>query len=105
MKTTNIVYGIECLQCRKLYIGETRNSLEARLKQHLYHISKESVKTTLYTHFRSHPVVQLRIAGLESNQGWLLTHRQIKEQFCIQKLCTCDPTGMNEKYYIYILVI
>lgn len=98
LKTTNIVYGVECLKCGKWYIGETRNSLEARLKQHLYHISKESVKTTLYTHFRSHPVAQLRIAGLESNQGWSLKQRQIKERSWIKKLGTCNPTGLNEKY-------
>nr|XP_029604681.1 uncharacterized protein LOC115190770 isoform X1 [Salmo trutta] len=98
LKTTNIVYGIECLQCGKWYIGETRNSLEARLKQHLYYISKESVKTTLYIHFRSHPAAQLRIAGLESNQGWSLKHRQVKERCWIKKLGTCNPTGLNEKY-------
>lgn len=63
-----------------------------------YIIYGKSSTTTLYTHYRYHTVVQLRIAGLESNQGRSLTQRQTKECFGMKKLSTIDPTGLNEKY-------
>ena len=45
LSTVNLIYGIKCKLCQKIYIGETKNALQVRLKQHLYHIAKVSVES------------------------------------------------------------
>ena len=66
LTTANIIYIITCTQCHKHYIGETKHTLETRLKQHLYHIRRADIDTTLYTHFQYHSVTNLIISGLDS---------------------------------------
>lgn len=57
-KTKNVIYIIICIKCKCFYVGETENSLEKRLKQHLNHI-KKFIPYLKYTdkevakHFRS----------------------------------------------------
>lgn len=47
----NLVYCIECQVCKKLYIGQTKNTLSARLKQHLYSITKTLLTFTIILDF------------------------------------------------------
>src|SRR4029434_3796830 len=65
-ESANLVYCIECSICSRLYIGQTKNSLLQRLKQHLYSIDKTGKATYLYEHFRQHGSENLCIMGLES---------------------------------------
>lgn len=39
-ESSNLVYIIECKHCHKLYVGQTKNTLNERLKQHIYCIEK-----------------------------------------------------------------
>lgn len=58
-ESQNVIYCIQCQNCGKLYIGQTKNTLLQRLKQHLYAINKTSKVTYLYNHFRLHGSNQL----------------------------------------------
>lgn len=98
LKMCNVVYAIRCCICNKLYIGETKNSLESRLKQHIYHASKGDRTTVLYSHFNEHDVKNLRIEGLESNKHWSKAQLQKAERTWIRLLKTFEPSGFNEKY-------
>jgi hypothetical protein len=98
LSTANLIYGIKCKLCQKIYIGETNNTLLARLKQHLYYMAKGSKSTVLYLHFGLHAVEGLSIFGLETNGSWSRTQRQGMERIWIARLNTIDPKGLNEKY-------
>lgn len=97
LNTPNIVYIITCTLCQKHYIGETKHPLHVRLKQHLYQISRPTAHTTLYTHFRSHPITHLIISGLESGVRWTSGQRKMFEHRWIARLATVIPHGLNEK--------
>lgn len=98
LKATNVVYVMQCGLCKMFYVGETRNSMGARLKQHLYHIGKGLGKTLLYRHFLEHSVDNLTISGAESNPSWSTVQRQQTERGWIKKLGTIDPLGLNERF-------
>ncbi|UYV73714.1 hypothetical protein LAZ67_11000472 [Cordylochernes scorpioides] len=34
LKPSNVIYGIKCTQCDKIYVGETGRNLETRIKEH-----------------------------------------------------------------------
>lgn len=92
----NVIYCIQCQTCGKLYIGQTKNTLLQRLKQHLYAINKTSKDTYLYQHFRLHGSEQLIIMGLESGSWWTDRQRLRRETFWVQTLKTYFPNGLNQ---------
>ena len=98
LDSLNVVYLIMCKTCHKLYVGQTKNRLKQRLKQHLYNIGHENInKTThLYLHFRTHGPENLLISGLESVATWSTAQRLAAEKRWIKKLNTKIPTGLNE---------
>lgn len=96
LNSKNVVYLIECMRCNMLYVGQTKNILLDRLKQHLYHINNSNKATVLYEHFRSHGAHNLRLAGLESNPYWSVAQRLRAESLWITKLKTGIPNGLNE---------
>ena len=95
-KACNLIYAIECKTCGVLYIGETKNTLLQRLKQHLYYIDRSNKSTKLYEHFRDHGSKNLCITGLEQNLRWTKYQRLFREKHWIQSLKTLDPCGLNE---------
>ena len=100
----NIVYLIECKRCNEQYVGETSNTLRARITQHISNINRYC-NTSVAEHFNQlghdgimdmqiTPVLQM--PDLESRVKNTLA-RQKQESFFIEKLGTMTPNGMNEK--------
>ena len=89
---------IKCKICEILYVGQTKNTLAQRLKQHLYIIGRRHKSTHLYLHFQAHGVENLQIAGLESVGTWSTAQRLTAESRWIKKLGTTLPNGLNENY-------
>ena len=62
--STNIIYAIHCLKCKKTYVGQSSRSALIRIKEHLYKINKYKVSGNssenlnykdseiLYNHFK-----------------------------------------------------
>ena len=96
--TINVVYAIRCRAGHKLYVGETRNALYLRIKQHQYVLNKGDGTTVLYAHFKLHGSENVQSMGLESNKAWTTAQRRAAERKWIHLLKTIDPTGLNEKY-------
>lgn len=96
-ESINVVYAIRCTVCQRIYVGETKNSLGARLKQHLYHIGRGSRTTLLYIHFQTHSTDSLQIIGLETNNQWTRPQRMRIEKKWIQTLNSMTPLGLNER--------
>ena len=94
----NVVYGITCALCHKVYIGETRYTLIHRLKQHLYTIKKGTLQTPLVRHFQEHAPTHLRITALETCAAWSTAQRRSRERKWIRLLRTRVPFGLNVRY-------
>lgn len=50
---SNLVHTIQCSTCKKIYIGETGNTLRCRMYQHNHHIKKQNKSTMLCNHFKN----------------------------------------------------
>jgi hypothetical protein len=53
-KNKNLVYSIPCLDCDRVYIGETSRMKETRMKEHKRNIRKLSDKSELVEHILTH---------------------------------------------------
>ena len=60
------MYGIHCIQCGVMYVGETGRSLRSRINGHRASIIKDG-QSLPYKHFRlpGHSVADLRLQILE----------------------------------------
>lgn len=94
----NVIYAIRCGTCHKLYVGETKNELHLRIKQHFNLIKSGKGTSVLYNHFKLHGSLGLHSLGLEGSRQWSTTQRQAAERRWIHRLGTIDPFGLNEKY-------
>ena len=74
--TSNTIYVIRCRACHKLYIGETKNSIILRIKQHKYIMERGNGTTVLYSHFKLHGPQNIQSLGLESNREWSTARRE-----------------------------
>ena len=98
LDTSNCVYLIHCGGCNARYVGETGQSLQARLQQHLHNIAyKKHVNTPLVEHFLRHGEEKLSIMVLEHDPHWSPAHRRYRESFWIRTLGTGTPLGLNER--------
>ena len=98
--TTNCVYLMECKKCGLQYVGETKNSITIRMRQHKYNItnSKET-HTPVVKHFLLHGWVSVVASGLQHNPIWTDAERKKVERQWIYRLNTKEPLGLNERYY------
>lgn len=97
LTSTNLVYAIQCRHCQRLYVGQTKNALSLRLRQHLGHIEAGSRSTHLYDHFSAVGRGNLSICGLENGGSWSLRMRFHKERTWIRKLDSMHPHGLNDR--------
>ena len=96
MKHKNCVYKIYCRRCKIAYVGETRNSLEARLSSHKYNVrTGRKSDTLLVKHFMLHGLRNLRLIGLQHNPLWTTGERKRAERGWITRLGAGHPNGLN----------
>ena len=99
VNTKNVVYGLVCQECHKIYIGETKNVLKDRIKQHLYHIRKGDLPVTLYMHFNRQQCKEFFFLGLDTQPTWSDAQRKRAEATWIKEILTMEPMGLNYKTY------
>ena len=93
----NCVYKIYCRRCKIAYVGETRNSLAARLSSHRYNVrTGRKSDTLLVKHFLWHGLRNLRLVGLQHNPLWTTGERKRAERGWIVRLGAGHPNGLNE---------
>ena len=82
-KTSNIVYGVQCHEshdCREAYIGETKQALRARMKQHRRpSAAGEAFDSAVFTHLQqsSHSFNTNDVVILDREDRWF--ERGVKE--------------------------
>ena len=64
--STNVIYGIHCVHCGLVYVGETGRSSRSRMNGHRSAIKKGG-QSLLHRHFHQpdHPVDDMRVQILE----------------------------------------
>ncbi|KAF3844285.1 hypothetical protein F7725_013626 [Dissostichus mawsoni] len=82
--------------CHRHYVGEMRNEISLRIKQHRYRIRDGDGTSVLYNHFKLHGLQNVQSMGLESSSGWSTGQRRAAERRWIHRLRTIDPGGLNE---------
>ena len=65
-RSSDVVYGIHCICCGLMYVGETGRSLRSRINGHRAGIIEDG-QSLLYKHFRlpGHSVADMRVQILE----------------------------------------
>jgi len=104
--SSNLVYAIQCNNCRQIYVGQTKNSLATRIVQHFSDIKHKKNKT-LANHFHLQ-LTRLRKPCPNSFQVYPLERVQpindeqlnmvnllAKESEWIHKLQSMQPLGIN----------
>ena len=102
--STNVIYGIHCVHCGLVYVGETGRSLRSRMNRHRSAIKKGG-QSLLHRQFHQpdHSVDDMRVQILEevyhsSENPTLLTSLcRTKELSWIKELGTAKPYGFNDQ--------
>jgi hypothetical protein len=102
--SNNLIYCIKCKKCGVLYVGQTKNSIKERFKQHFYSISRpDNVDTTVSRHY-SKPdhtglddvqILVLEFITNAPNTPSAQRLRDEKEKSWIHRLSTIAPLGLN----------
>ena len=102
--STNVIYGIHCVHCGLVYVGETGRSLRSRINSQRSAIKKGG-QSLLHRHVHQpdHSVDDMRVKILEkvyysSENPTLLNslHRK-RDLFWIKELITAKPYGFNDQ--------
>ena len=99
-KTTNLVYGVWCVQCRKVvYVGQTGDTVYQRTQNHLSSIRcNREGRIPVSKHFTEggHSEKDFRIIGLERTWGHSEDRRKFREMRWVGLLGTQrDSEGEN----------
>ena len=102
--STNVIYGIHCVHCGLVYVGETGRSLRSRMNGHRSAIKKGG-QSLLHRHFHQpdHSVDDMSVQILEKvyhgseNPTLLTSLRRTRELFWIKELGTAKPYGFNDQ--------
>ncbi len=101
-KTVGVVYLLTCQRFRFQYVGETKQSLNIRFRQH-YNAVKRGESSYIYQHFHDtgHSGEDMRIQILDQivgrNESEARSKRLEREDFWIRTLVTARPFGLNTK--------
>ena len=64
--STNVVYGIHCVHCGRVYMGETGRSIRSKMNGHRSAVEK-GIQSSFHRHFHQpdHSVGDMRVQMLE----------------------------------------
>ena len=101
-KIKNVVYALQCTNCNKQYVGETKRSFSIRWKEHVRSIVKNT-DTPVARHFNNVRSPLCRtfkatiISEIKGNPDNTTPTRRNREKWWIQRLDTYSPLGINIK--------
>ena len=100
-KSTHVIYLLYCSKCKdQQYVGETGQTLTARIVGHRSDINTGAVEKCIHvvTHLNSagHSLNDLRVFPIEQMRNSDKQSRRARERFWMSKLRTVYPYGMNE---------
>lgn len=113
--TKMCIYVLKCV-CGKFYVGSTRRKLKLRIIEHRSRIRNNVLEASLVQHFseagHAHDAFQFAVleiitSNIDENGDPLLKSAQ-RETFCIYRLQTLQPKGLNSNVdfasYLCVLI-
>ena len=97
-ETRNVIYMIECSECRIRYIGETKRTLKERISDHRGYVTKEKLEQATGQHFNTpgHDLSKLKVTILEKVKTEDDSYRKEREKYFINKFNTFHK-GLNKQ--------
>ena len=85
--TSNVIYCIQCLKCRKQYIGQTQNSLKDRFYQHRGYVRNQKLEKATGHHFNlaGHSGSDMQVTIVEKVYNRDEFFRKRRESYYIQR--------------------
>ena len=93
-RSENLVYCIECKNCGKQYVGQTKNQLRYRMYNHMSNVNTRS-DTPVGRHFINHNSMTIYVLQLMRTDKDDIRSRISWENTWISRLNTLTPKGMN----------
>jgi len=89
-ESKNLIYMIECSECKLRYIGETKRTLKERLSDHRGYVFKEKTDQATGLHFNQpgHNLSNIKITVLEKVKTEEDSYRKEREKYFINKFNT-----------------
>ena len=105
-KSNNLTYMIECNNCKKHYIRETKRSLRERFTEHRQATNNSdhvSASAAVPTHFNlpSHSVKDMLLIPLELQVTNNPSRRKAREAYFIHLMASTDEMNTNFGRFIY----
>ena len=102
VKTSNVIYMIQCTKCNLQYIGETKRRLKDRFNEHRRPIINpfcSYTHTAVSRHFLTsgHAEDHLILIPLEQLHTSRDSIRKAREAFLIHRGKTLEPAGLNRR--------
>ena len=100
--SSNVIYCIECTNCKIQYVGQTKRKIKERIREHLYYTKKQIYKSDVPYHFNGAKCtidnIQVHITDFiyehpESKRAKSL--RLTLEHNWVSRLRTQAPNGLN----------
>ena len=93
---------VQCNNCHKQYIGETKSRLKDRFNKQRRPVDKQtnsSKPTTVSEHFlcNNHNATDMQLIPLELVQSNRDSVRKAREAYLIERGQTLEPQGLNKK--------
>ena len=95
-KTSNVVYLIECLRCRKQYVGETENPLHLRMNGQGSDYYRKLPDKPVAVHFNTtiYTFEDLTVMVIEQLGSAPIEPRKLRESYWIHTLRSVAPQGL-----------
>ena len=96
-KTSNVIYMIECNECKLSYVGETENALHIHMNGHRSDVKNERLEKPVAKYFNlvNHSLEDLSIFVIEEIHRGDTGLRKAEESYWIQTLRLLTPEGLN----------
>ncbi len=103
-KSKELIYAVSCKKCDLLYVGQTGETLQARMSKHRYDCRKRPGNCALAQHFSNNkdhnPEKDMNIFILQTGLS-TEAEREFHEDRWICRLQTMEPTGINKERHQY----
>jgi hypothetical protein len=101
-ESANVIYCINCKQCGKQYVGETKRKFRIRINEHLGDIRNKRNHKPVARHFNSKnhnikcvsaSIIELLTRNPELDSSTII--RRERERFWVYRLRSLEPLGLN----------
>ena len=103
----NVIYGVTCTYCDKLYIGETGRRLGDRFRERLRYVERidKNASKPVARNFNppNYSKQHVAVCGLSLNLGSSESRKTPEQKFIFQ-IGTINPHGINERFSFNFLI-